>query len=144
MKTAFTIAVLAIPALALCQERVLPNDALIGGLDNIYDIKKVAPNIYEFTRLADVPGAMPGTTAPTMCLGAALAYMKGYPGMSIGAVDDGIPSGRKATLTVALLKAQGEMSSLPTTLRWLGYFDLKALHKPCEEFIGQRYMWPAG
>ena len=142
MRTAFKYALLAIPALALAQERVLPNDVLNGGMDAVLAIRQTSSTIYEISQLAPMAGAPPGNT-PAICVGAALAHIKGYPGVSFGAIDDGTPSGSKPALTLALLSAPGEVASLPTNLKWLPYRDIKSLRQPCAAFVPAKYLWPA-
>lgn len=142
MKTTLKIALLVMPTLALGQERVLPNDVLVGGLDSVLAIKQLTPITYEFSQLTATSGT-PQNGASAMCAGAVLAHIKGYPGLSIGAVDDGIPSGSKRTLTVAVLNAPGEVASLPANLKWLPYFDIKTLRERCSQFVQSRYLWPA-
>jgi hypothetical protein len=143
MKTGIKLALLMLPTLALSQERVLPDDVLIDGKTQILVVKQLTPTTYEFQQLAAPPGATPGN-AGVLCAGSALAHMKGYPGLSVGAVDDGIPSGAKFSLTVALLKAPAEVAALPTTnLKWLPYIDIKTLRQRCSQFIQAKYLWPA-
>jgi hypothetical protein len=142
MRTAIKVALLIVPTLAVAQERVLPNDVLIGGLDAVLAIRQASPTTYEFSQLAPMAGTPPGS-APALCTGAALAHMKGYPGLSVGAVDDGTPSSAKRTLTVALLKAPGDVALLPASLRWLPYSDIRTLRERCAQFIQPKYLWPA-
>ena len=142
MRTVFKLALLVVPALALSQERSLPDDVFFGGVSSVLAIKQTTPNTYEFSQIGALQGAPPGNAA-TLCGGAALAHMKGYSGMSVGMIDDGQPSGTKKTLTVALLTAPGEEASLPTNLRWLPYFDIKTLRDRCSQFVSAKYLWPA-
>lgn len=140
MKTAIKVALLCIPPLAICQERVLPGDLLIGGMDSVLAIEQAAPAIYEVSQLP-MTGAL--GSAPAICAGAALAHMKGFSGVSFGAVDDGVPSSSKPMVTVALLNGPGEVASLPANLRWLPYRDIKLLRQPCSALVQAKYLWPA-
>jgi hypothetical protein len=139
---AFKLALLVIPTLALAEEGVLPNDVLVGGMDSVLAIRQSTSTIYEIAQLGPMTGAPPGNT-PAICAGAALAHMKGYPGLSFGAIDDGVPSGSKPTVTLALLKGPAEVASLPANLKWLPYRDIKSLRQPCSAFVPAKYLWPA-
>lgn len=143
MKIALRLALLAVPALACAQERVLPADVLVGGLDPVLAIHQASPNLYEVTQLVTSFGSGTPVNAATICSAAALAHMKGYPGLSLGAVDDGTVSNAKRYITVALLKDPGEVASLPASLKWLPYRDIQSLRQTCSQFIQPRYLWPA-
>lgn len=142
MKVTLQLALLAIPALAMAEERVLPADVLIGGLDPVLAIKQVTPTTFDITQLVTSFGGTP-VNAATICSSAALAHMKGYPGMSLGAVDDGTVSNAKRNITTALLKSPQEVAALPTNLKWLPYMDIKPLRQRCSQFIQAKYLWPA-
>jgi hypothetical protein len=142
MRTTIKLLLLAVPSLAMGQAPVMPNDVLVGGMESVLAIKQATANTYDISQLAPMPGAPPGNTA-AICAGAALAYMKGYAGVSFGAVDDGVASSQKRTITLALLKSPAEVGALPTNLRWLPYRDIKSLRAPCERFVQAKYLWPA-
>ena len=142
MRATIQFFLLAIPAVAMAQAPVLPNDVLVGGMDGVLAFRQAAPNLYEISQLAPLPGAPPGNTA-AICAGAALAHMKGYAGVSFGAVDDGTASSQKTTITLALLNTPAEATGLPTNLRWLPFRDIRSLRAPCTQFVQARYLWPA-
>jgi hypothetical protein len=142
MKGWLPLAFVTLPLAVAAQERLLPEDLLLGGrTSDLLEAKQLSGTKYEFTRKVDMKGATPINVA-TFCAAAALAHMRGYASWTVGSPLEETPSS-KGVLTVALLNSPAEMANLPATHKWLPYADMKRMRSTCTQFLQPKYLWPS-